>query len=71
MIHRYFSVFPLWFVSVFQEITDYSDHVLPTYYYKRKGSVVIVMRSGSLDISNSRATSSLKTFARVSPRRNY
>ena len=33
----------------------------------RKDSVIIVMRSGSLDISNGRATNSLKTFARVSP----
>ena len=33
----------------------------------RKGFVIIVMRSGSLDISNGRATNSLKTFARVSP----
>ena len=33
----------------------------------RKGSVINVMRSGSLDISNGRATNSLKTFARVSP----
>ena len=37
----------------------------------RKGSVIIVMRSGSLNINNRRATNSLKTFARFSPRRNY
>ena len=37
---------------------------------RKKGFVLIVMRSGSLDINNRRATNSLKTFAGDSPRRN-
>ena len=37
----------------------------------RKGSIIIVMRSGSLNINNRRATNSLKTFAGFSPRINY